>query len=510
MTKVLDKYQVIRAISSADIQHDAIHIRSQMFVKTKLDGRVTARLAAGGNDQPNDSFVDTYAATSDDSSKLLLIAAFHADAVHNNYLDELHMSDFDVPGAFLNIKLDKVSAPRQIIMRLPPDIPHPLAGKEVEVVGGLYGLKQSNHLFEQDIHPIFLSCGFTPLPSDSKVYIKRHPTSPRLKCAISMHVDDGLGIYTHRPYYDEIIAALTNRYGPLTQNDICTSHTGISLITHPTGAVSTSMQKYITSMLHDIGMDHIPPASTPSDESLFHAPTDTTPVTQKFYQRVIGCLIHCLKIRADIRKEVTYLATRTSNPTASDLEKAIRVLRYLKHSPTRGLTFYTAEGVRLYGHVDASYGTLPDGRSQTGFYCTIGRFSAPFFTKTGAQNSCVATGSMEAEYVALNALAKRILHFRFFLADLGFEQTEPTIVLEDNQSAINLAIAPQITRKSKHIHVRHHHIRDLVAQNIISIKHLPTAEMTADLLTKPLGPTKFNFFCHRLLNSKHNLSLNHA
>jgi hypothetical protein len=98
---------------------------------------------------------------------------------------------------------------------------------------------------------------------------------------------------------------------------------------------------------------------------------------------------------------------------------------------------------------------------------------------------------MMAEYVALAEVGRAILWCRFLLTDIGFPQQNPTIIYEDNQSAINLAVAPHITRKSRHIHIRHHFIRDLVAKGIVQIVHLPTHLMTADILTKPLGPTAF-------------------
>ena len=95
---------------------------------------------------------------------------------------------------------------------------------------------------------------------------------------------------------------------------------------------------------------------------------------------------------------------------------------------------------------------------------------------------------MEAEYVCLTEMCKKIVHIRQLLEDIGLPQTEPTTVFQDNKSAINLANAPAITRHSRHIHVRHHFVRHLVELNIINIVHIGTAIMYADLLTKPQPP----------------------
>jgi hypothetical protein len=107
---------------------------------------------------------------------------------------------------------------------------------------------------------------------------------------------------------------------------------------------------------------------------------------------------------------------------------------------------------------------------------------------------------MEAEYVALSQAARKLLEFRYLLEDIGFAQLAPTIIYEDNMSAINLAVAPHITRKSRHIHTRHHFIRDLVAQRLAVVKHLATEDMLADFFTKPYGPKKFRVTRDRLFN----------
>jgi hypothetical protein len=74
------------------------------------------------------------------------------------------------------------------------------------------------------------------------------------------------------------------------------------------------------------------------------------------------------------------------------------------------------------------------------------------------------------------------------------------IVFEDNMSAINLANSPTVTKNSKHIFQRHHYIRHLVKNNIAKIIHLPTDQMTADLLTKPMAPKLFLRLRDKLLN----------
>jgi hypothetical protein len=120
--------------------------------------------------------------------------------------------------------------------------------------------------------------------------------------------------------------------------------------------------------------------------------------------------------------------------------------------PDSGSKCHTEEGPVLSAHVDAAYGVHTDARSHTGYYLSIGRYSAPVYTYSGSQTSCISLGSMKAEHVAMGEVAKKILEYRYLLSDLGFELEGPTVIYEDNKSAINLANAPAITRKSRHTH----------------------------------------------------------
>jgi hypothetical protein len=250
----------------------------------------------------------------------------------------------------------------------------------------------------------------------------------------------------------------------------------------------------------NLGLTDLAPASSPSDATFFRAAGDIRPVDAAVYRKLIGILMWLLQTRSDIHKEVNFLSRKVASPTMGDMAKVVRVLRYLNTCPDVGPTFYTEEGPVLCAHVDAAYGVHDDARSHTGYYLSIGRYSAPVYTYSGSQTSCISLGSMMAEYVALGEVAKKILEYRYLLADLGFPQRGPTIIYEDNKSAINLANAPVITRKSRHIHIRHHMIRDFVKRGYMKIVHLPTAFMTADLLTKPLGPRAFTFLRDILMN----------
>ena len=76
--------------------------------------------------------------------------------------------------------------------------------------------------------------------------------------------------------------------------------------------------------------------------------------------------------------------------------------------------------------------------------------------------------------------AQHVQYFRQFAADIGFPQRHPTVILEDNQPAINLTIAPQVTGKSRHIALKEHYIRFLYTSQQITPQYVGTNDMIAD------------------------------
>ena len=64
----------------------------------------------------------------------------------------------------------------------------------------------------------------------------------------------------------------------------------------------------------------------------------------------------------------------------------------------------------------------------------------------------------------------------------------------DNQAAIFLAINPAVERRTKHIDIRHHYIREQVETYVIDLYHIAGEENPADLFTKSLPVVKVEKF----------------
>ena len=105
----------------------------------------------------------------------------------------------------------------------------------------------------------------------------------------------------------------------------------------------------------------------------------------------------------------------------------------------------------------------------------------------------VALSSAEAEYIALCDAGKEGLWMKRFIQELGFEQKETKIMI-DNQSAMTMSKHQMTKPRTKHIALRYHWIREQVQNKTFKLKYVPTDENIADTMTKNLNKQKFNKF----------------
>ena len=68
---------------------------------------------------------------------------------------------------------------------------------------------------------------------------------------------------------------------------------------------------------------------------------------------------------------------------------------------------------------------------------------------------------------------------------------DPTIVYEDNKSALCLANNKAVHPRSTHIDIKLHFIRECIDKGEVCLEYCPSENMVADMFTKPLPISKF-------------------
>ena len=115
-----------------------------------------------------------------------------------------------------------------------------------------------------------------------------------------------------------------------------------------------------------------------------------------------------------------------------------------------------------------------------------------------ARQKAVTLSSTEAEYYALSEAAKETKWHQLLLEELKYHEFKPTLIYGDNTGSLSLAENPEHHARAKHIDVRQHFIRQEVENGSITLSYIPTAQMKADGLTKPLPGPKHQEFIRQL------------
>jgi hypothetical protein len=199
------------------------------------------------------------------------------------------------------------------------------------------------------------------------------------------------------------------------------------------------------------------------------------------YRECVGSIMYAaVASRPDLACAVNHCARHISSPTKADVLAVKRILRYLKDTTQFGIRFKADQDPALQAFVDADWaGDLMDRKSTSG---NVIFFGGPI-SWTSRKQSCVALSSTEAEYISISELS----HCRQILIEIGVK-VPLTTVYEDNQSAITIATSEN-TRRSKHIDVRHHYIKDLINRGVFALQYIPS--IVADIMTKALGHGPF-------------------
>eukprot|EP00253_Pinus_taeda_P026032 PITA_26032 len=100
----------------------------------------------------------------------------------------------------------------------------------------------------------------------------------------------------------------------------------------------------------------------------------------------------------------------------------------------------------------------------------------------------------EAEYMAASLASCEAIWLRKMLFGLFGQALRPSVIYCDNQSCIKLTENPVFHKKSKHIEIKYHFIRDYVQKGVVKLEYISTNEQVADIFTKALPRGKHVYF----------------
>jgi tagatose-1,6-bisphosphate aldolase non-catalytic subunit AgaZ/GatZ len=108
--------------------------------------------------------------------------------------------------------------------------------------------------------------------------------------------------------------------------------------------------------------------------------------------------------------------------------------------------------------------------------------------------------STESELVALSDMCSRVIWCREFLIGQGMSPP-PARVYQDNQSTMALIKrGSSASDRTRHVAIRYYWVKDRVEAKEIEVVYMPTEDMIADVMTKPLQGEAFKRLRDMLLN----------
>jgi hypothetical protein len=464
-------------------------IYSSMFLKEKYVfgefEKLKSRLVAGGNLQDKSDYSEEETSSPTVSLQSLYLTISLAAK------EGRKVGTMDVGTAYLNAVMK-----REVLMRIEPKLASLLVDIDpscyaledngcivVRLNKALYGCLESAKLWYDDISATLRGMGFTANRKDPCVL---NVMRGGHQVTVNIYVDDVLCTSVDQSDIDWVATELKLKYGELTVNTgMKHSYLGQTLDFSSRGEVSVSMESYVRDVLELYSVSGT--RATPAGENLYDVSSDL-PVLgvkegEEFHSRVAKLLYVAQRARPDILTAVAFLTTRVKRCTSEDEEKLDRVLKYLNGTPSLGLKLKTDQDLTLFAYVDASFAVHEDMKSHTGAMMTLGK--GPIYVSSKKQG-LMTKSSTESELVGMSDVLPQVLWTRDFLMEQGYE-VPPAIVYQDNTSTITLAAKGHSrSARTRHIGIRYFFVKDRVDRGEVRIVHMPTEEMIADIMTKPL------------------------
>jgi len=483
-----------RPIEDGEITNTDEIIPSVVIYTRKRCGRFKARIVALGNRQTRVSNSEIYSPTVSHAANRYLVVEAAAEGYH--------LEQFDISNAFLKASLED----ERVFLRLPKHWSSSPKGDVVKLLKSLYGLKVSPRKWFDLYRTTLEKDGWLMNPREPGIFRKDG-------MILSIYVDDSLlagkdkqKVIAER---DKILSWFPGKViPPVLCGDVeVRDLLGATLrYNRDRRWCKISMEDAVDRLLKKFNMADCKSVATPCmhDNDLSQGKEVTTfPIRQ-----LVGGLLYVAVItRPDISFAVQRVARCVTKCTDAVVKACKRILAYLKGTKDLGVE-YSPENEenfrRIYSEIASrgGHGELPSTVAFTdsdfaGCAVTLRSTSGSILYYRGCpvvwsarQQGIRATSTCEAEYVACYDCI-RIIEGQGFL-DYVLKEGEFPLVFIDNMSALDMSRSSIVTKRSKHINLRFHVVRDYTK----NLCWVPTDRNLADPFTKPLVGGKYLSLFH--------------
>ena len=161
------------------------------------------------------------------------------------------------------------------------------------------------------------------------------------------------------------------------------------------------------------------------------------------------------------------------------------MLRYLRYTREYGLHYTTYPGV-LEGYSDSKWiNGVKGSKSTSGYIFTL---AGGAISWKSAKQTVVTKSTIEAEFVSLDTSGEHSEWLRQFVEDIPiWEMPVPPLCIHcDSTATIGTTERILYNGMSRHIHLRHNSVRQLLSTGVITIDFIRSKDNTTDPLNKGL------------------------
>jgi hypothetical protein len=481
-------------------------IRSSLFLNPKHDAmgvfeKVKARLVGNGKQQDRNLWTDRSSPT----AMLESIMAVLTIAAH----EQREMAGLDIGSAFLEAKwkgesvhiiIEKMLA--TMLVHKYPELRAYLRedGSLVMLLQkALYGTLVAGKLWYDKLTLVLRGLGFTANELDPCVMNKMVNEH---QLTIVIFVDDILATSVSVSALTWLIDALKSSFDEVkggVERDL--SYLGMHVKNKIADSkVEVSMEGYEEELLNYSKITGV--RKTPATADLFvtgHSSALNPGDLAHFHTMVAKLLYLSLRTRPQICVAVSYLTTRVTCANEGDMHKLNRVLMYINGTKNNVLTLKCTGPLRVRAFVDVAFGSHEDGKSQTGVSHHIGE--ATVMAKSQKQKM-VSKDSTEGELVGLTDRVDGVLRLDEFMRSQGHVGMDLPEIFQDNMSTITLVTKGGGKYRNVHLRVRQSRLKEKIMNKELVVTYMPTGNMIADVLTKPLQGLLFLAMVVLLLNGE--------
>ncbi|XP_066341800.1 uncharacterized mitochondrial protein AtMg00810-like [Miscanthus floridulus] len=218
-----------------------------------------------------------------------------------------------------------------------------------------------------------------------------------------------------------------------------------------------SQTQYAEDLLERTGMANCKFVATPADTKGKASATDGTLLDDATsYWSLAGALQYLTITRPDIAYAMQQVCLHMHAPRDVHLTMLKHILRYVKGTTHLGIQLHAISSPTITAYSDADWAGCPDTRRSTSGFCVF--LGSSLISWSSKRQTTVPT---------------------------------TTVAFCDNISSVYMSRNPVHHRRTKHIGLDIHFVREKVAIGELRVTHVPSARQLADVFTKGLPSALF-------------------